>query len=65
LLFAYLRQATGGYGQALHLIAGMLAVSLVLPVLVSPPRSRIPAEGPEAQARFELEPADPDAGQHR
>ncbi|HWW50525.1 MAG TPA: OFA family MFS transporter [Verrucomicrobiae bacterium] len=65
LLFAYLRQATGGYGQALHLIAGMLTVSLVLPILVSPPRSRIRAEGPEAPARLELEPADPDPGQHQ
>ena len=37
LLFAYLRQATGGYNQALYLIAGMLTVAIVLPLLVSPP----------------------------
>jgi len=38
LLFAYLRQVTGGYNQALYLIAGMMTVSMILPVLVSPPR---------------------------
>ncbi len=37
LLFAYLRQTTGGYNQALYLIAGMLTVALILPLLVSPP----------------------------
>jgi OFA family oxalate/formate antiporter-like MFS transporter len=38
LLFAYLRQSTGGYNQALYLIAGMLTAALILPLLVSPPR---------------------------
>jgi OFA family oxalate/formate antiporter-like MFS transporter len=37
LLFAYLRQATGGYNQALYLIAGLLTVGMILPLLVSPP----------------------------
>jgi MFS transporter, OFA family, oxalate/formate antiporter len=37
LLFAYLRQTTGGYNQALYLIAGMLTVAMILPLLVSPP----------------------------
>jgi len=37
LLFAYLREVTGGYNQALYLIAGMMTVSMILPVLVSPP----------------------------
>jgi len=40
LLFAYLREATGGYNQALYLIAGMLTVAMALPILVSPPRGR-------------------------
>jgi len=39
-LFAYLREATGDYNEGLRLIAGMLAVSTVIPILVSPPRSR-------------------------
>ena len=39
-LFAYLRQTTGDYDEGLRLIAGMLAVSAIVPVLVSPPRSR-------------------------
>jgi len=40
LLFAYLRQSTGGYDQALYLIAGVLTVAMILPVLVSPPRKQ-------------------------
>lgn len=39
-LFAYLRQTSGTYTQGLYLIAGMISVSLILPILVSPPRSR-------------------------
>ena len=39
-LFAYLRETTGDYREGLRLIAGMLAVSTIVPVLVSPPRSR-------------------------
>jgi MFS transporter, OFA family, oxalate/formate antiporter len=39
LLFAYLRQATGGYNQALYLIAGGLTVAMILPLLVSPPHA--------------------------
>jgi MFS transporter, OFA family, oxalate/formate antiporter len=42
LLIAYMRQATGSYGEGLHVIAGVIAgvmaVSVVLPVIVSPPR---------------------------
>src|SRR3977135_1862930 len=38
LLIAYLRQANGTYRGALHIIAGVMLVSAVLPVLVSPPR---------------------------
>jgi MFS transporter, OFA family, oxalate/formate antiporter len=38
LLIAYMRQATGTYGEALHVIAAIMAVSVVLPLIVSPPR---------------------------
>ena len=38
LLIAYMRQATGSYGEGLHVIAGVMAVSVVVPVIVSPPR---------------------------
>jgi MFS transporter, OFA family, oxalate/formate antiporter len=48
LLFAYLRQSTGGYNQALYLIAGMMTVSMVLPVLVSPPHGHKAATQPAA-----------------
>jgi MFS transporter, OFA family, oxalate/formate antiporter len=39
-LFAYLRQTTGDYNEGLRLLAGMLVVSAMVPILVSPPRSR-------------------------
>jgi OFA family oxalate/formate antiporter-like MFS transporter len=38
LLIAYMRQVTGMYRGALHVIAGVMAVSVVLPLIVSPPR---------------------------
>jgi OFA family oxalate/formate antiporter-like MFS transporter len=38
LLFAYLRESTGGYTQALYLIAGMMTIATILPLIVSPPR---------------------------
>jgi OFA family oxalate/formate antiporter-like MFS transporter len=39
LVIAYMRQASGTYRGALHLIAGVMLLSAVLPILVSPPRS--------------------------
>jgi OFA family oxalate/formate antiporter-like MFS transporter len=38
LLFAYLRESTGGYSQAFYLIAGLMSVASVLPIMVSPPK---------------------------
>jgi len=38
LLIAYMRQANGSYSEGLHVIAGVMAVSIVLPLIVSPPR---------------------------
>jgi OFA family oxalate/formate antiporter-like MFS transporter len=38
LLFAWLRESTGGYTEAFYLIAGMLAAAMILPLVVSPPR---------------------------
>jgi OFA family oxalate/formate antiporter-like MFS transporter len=39
LLIAHLRQNGGSYTGGLHIIAGIMAVSIVLPILVSPPKS--------------------------
>jgi MFS transporter, OFA family, oxalate/formate antiporter len=39
LLIAYLRQTSGSYTGGLHVIAGIMAVSTILPILVSPPKS--------------------------
>jgi MFS-type transporter involved in bile tolerance (Atg22 family) len=51
-LFAYLRQVTGTYTQGLYLIAGMMTVSLILPILVSPPRSRDPEKAAPPEGAF-------------
>jgi MFS transporter, OFA family, oxalate/formate antiporter len=39
LLIAYMRQVNGTYRGALHIISGVMLVSAVLPLLVSPPQS--------------------------
>jgi OFA family oxalate/formate antiporter-like MFS transporter len=38
-LIAYMRETTGSYHGAFHLIAGVMAVSLLLPIAVSPPKN--------------------------
>jgi MFS transporter, OFA family, oxalate/formate antiporter len=40
LLIAYLRQSTGSYQRPLHIIAGVMAVSALLPIFMSRPRIR-------------------------
>src|SRR6185295_19358845 len=42
LLIAYMRQTTGSYRGALHVIAGVMAISALLPILISPPRTGSP-----------------------
>jgi OFA family oxalate/formate antiporter-like MFS transporter len=41
LLIAYMRQTTGSYHSALHVIAGVMAISALVPILVSRPRSGV------------------------
>jgi OFA family oxalate/formate antiporter-like MFS transporter len=48
LLIANMRQMSGTYRGALHVIAGVMLVSAVLPMLVSPPRSSASAETRDA-----------------
>jgi MFS transporter, OFA family, oxalate/formate antiporter len=38
LYIARMRETTGHYGGALHVIAGVMAVSILLPIIVRPPR---------------------------
>jgi MFS transporter, OFA family, oxalate/formate antiporter len=45
LLIAHLRQATGTYRSGLHAIAVVMAASILLPILVSPPKNGDPAKG--------------------
>jgi OFA family oxalate/formate antiporter-like MFS transporter len=40
LLIAHLRQSSGSYASGLHIIAGIMAVSMLLPIVVSPPKVR-------------------------
>src|SRR6266513_1440122 len=40
LFIAYMRETAGSYRGALHLIAGVMAISTLLPILVRPPRTR-------------------------
>jgi OFA family oxalate/formate antiporter-like MFS transporter len=40
LIFAQLRQSTGSYANGIHIIAVVMAVSVVLPILVSPPKAQ-------------------------
>jgi len=40
LLIANLRQSSGGYAGGLHIIAGIMAVSILFPIVVRPPRAR-------------------------
>jgi OFA family oxalate/formate antiporter-like MFS transporter len=54
LLIAYLRQSTGSYYRPLHVIAAVMAISALLPILVSPPRivsgSAVKLKGPRRTA---------------
>jgi OFA family oxalate/formate antiporter-like MFS transporter len=49
LLVAYMRETTGSYRGALHVIAGVMAVSTLLPILVSPPQAGPPAREVEVK----------------
>ena len=42
LLIAHMRQSSGSYTSGLHVVAAIMAVSVVLPILVSPPKSVAP-----------------------
>jgi OFA family oxalate/formate antiporter-like MFS transporter len=63
LLIAYMRQSSGSYRGALHVIAGVMLVSAALPVLVSAPRE--PLLGSAAQAPDSLYPKNAGSGSPR
>jgi OFA family oxalate/formate antiporter-like MFS transporter len=48
LLIAHLREMTGSYHQALHVIAGVMAVSALMPLLVTRPQTGSPPREIEA-----------------
>jgi OFA family oxalate/formate antiporter-like MFS transporter len=56
VLIAYLRETTGGYAQALYIIAGIMLVSAIVPFIVRPPgggveRSPAKAEVEQGEVR--------------
>jgi OFA family oxalate/formate antiporter-like MFS transporter len=52
LLIAHMRQANGFYRGALHVIAGVMLVSVVLPLIVSPPQRTEQAVGSSQSRRL-------------
>jgi OFA family oxalate/formate antiporter-like MFS transporter len=40
LLIAHTLKATGNYANGLHIIAGIMVVSTIVPILISPPKPR-------------------------
>ena len=44
LFIAHMRETTGSYSGALHVIAGVMAVSTLLPIVVRPPRATVTAD---------------------
>jgi OFA family oxalate/formate antiporter-like MFS transporter len=56
LLIAYMRQTNGSYRGALHVIAGVMAVSALLPILVSRPQAGSPARKVEVGQAGETRP---------
>jgi MFS transporter, OFA family, oxalate/formate antiporter len=57
LLIAHMRQISGSYVGGLHVVAGIMAVSVILPILVSPPKS-IAAPATDSRAPGTRPPAD-------
>jgi MFS transporter, OFA family, oxalate/formate antiporter len=47
LFIAHMRETTGSYSGALRVIAGVMAVSTLLPVLVRPPRASVTTAAPQ------------------
>jgi OFA family oxalate/formate antiporter-like MFS transporter len=51
LLIAHMREVDGTYRGALHIIAGVMAVSVILPIVISPPKVRdIHRDNPQGAA---------------
>ncbi len=40
LVFAQMRQVTGSYGEVLHIVSAVMAVSMILPLLITPPHAK-------------------------
>jgi len=50
LLIAHMRQSSGSYASGLHVIAGIMLVSMLLPVLVSPPKTSFDSPGQRSES---------------
>jgi hypothetical protein len=51
LLIASMRQASGVYRGGLHVVAGVMAASTLLPIIISPPSKLVPAIPPQRVGR--------------
>lgn len=54
LLIAHMREANGVYRGALHVIAGVMALSLLLPLIVSPPSRNLGRSSPGPERAREV-----------
>ena len=45
LFIAHMRETAGSYRSALHIVAGLMAVSILLPIVISPPKPRTAGAG--------------------
>jgi len=61
-LFAYLRQINGDYTQALYLIAITMTAALLLPTVITPPRSGKGEEESQAGAQISAPAVPGDSG---
>jgi OFA family oxalate/formate antiporter-like MFS transporter len=56
-MIAYMRQTTGSYHGALHVIAGVMAVSALVPILVSRPRGGVADSQGQTERRGPVAPS--------
>src|SRR5579864_4011264 len=63
-VFAYLRQVNGNYTQALYVIAVTMTVALLLPILITPPRTTKRADTEQTGGRLAVEAVPGDSVDH-
>jgi OFA family oxalate/formate antiporter-like MFS transporter len=54
LLIAHLREVSGSYRSALHILAILMLISVILPLIVSPPQRRVTQASTVEQTRTKV-----------